>query len=155
MHHHIDSCIPLEVVFEANKPENATRARFCQKYLYDLKNKNHTPILCLTAIFEVITSIYQNISERNERETTLCSFFDLLDKYQFDFTSLNHPAIPIILELLQIEPYLDPTDSQLLACAIQTSAASFATFDKTIILSPRLINYLKENSTLPITISER
>ncbi|MFA4886856.1 MAG: hypothetical protein WC595_01460 [Candidatus Nanoarchaeia archaeon] len=155
MHHHIDSCILLEILLKPKKQENVARARFCEKHLYDLKSRSQTPILCLAAIGEVLITIYETIQERRERETTLCLFLDLLDKYEFDFTSLNHPAIPIIPLLLEIEPNLDPTDSQLLACALQKSAESFATFDQTINFNKKLTTYLKENNIRPIAISER
>ena len=149
--HHLDSCLIIEILLKTN---GKCRLR-CEKYIYDLVSFNGQPILALSAIGEIITSIYQKVLDIKERESALSGLLHLFDKFNFDFCSLDYEALEIIKELKEIDPLLRPTDAQLIACTIQRKARSFATLEKRkFIQDSRLGDYIRSKSVNIIVISD-
>ncbi len=121
--HHIDTSVIIE-------SEKTTDGRFCRKYIQKI-NYTYRGVLSFPVLSELLMSMVL-LKDSDKAHAFLDFLIDLKNARNIEFyTPINiHNTATRIKE---IDTRLDPTDVDIVACAIENNAVNLITLDRKLI----------------------
>ena len=121
--HHIDTAVIIE-------PEKTIDGRLCRKYLqkidYNYRGAFSSPVLS-----ELFMSMIM-LKDSNKAHAFLAFLMDMKNARNIEFYTPIDIHI-IATRIKEVDDRLDPTDIDIVACAIENKAANLVTLDKDLI----------------------
>lgn len=121
--HHIDTSIIVE-------SEKTIDGRFCRRYIQKL-NYNYRGVFSSPVMGELLLTMIR-FKEDTKRHTFLDVVSDIIYVRQIEFyTPIN--IHDVAARIKEIDTRLDPTDVDIVACAIENKADNLVTLDRNLI----------------------
>ncbi len=121
--HHIDTDIILE-------PENTENGRYCKRYLNKLGYK-YRGVLSLPTLGEIFLNIL-SLKTPREKYVTLDIIDSLIILRKIEFYTPRNIG-ELLIKIRNLDSRIEPTDAEILACAIEASASALVTLDSKLI----------------------